>query len=502
MPGKTVFLTGATGSMGNSALRHLLQRGQDRVVILVRPSDRNREAMKPYEHEPALTIVWGDLTEYEDVLRCVSGARVVLHPAALIAPAADHDPPAAWKINVGSARNIVRAIRAQPDPDGVRLINIGTVAATGDRLPPIHVGRTGDPLKPSIYDMYACSKIQAERIVAESGLKHWVSCRQTFIATARQIQDSIMFHQPINTCMELCTVHDAGLLLANACEEDLPEGFWRRFYNIGGGPTCRTVFVSYLEQTMRLFGIDFRKVLERNWFATRNFHCHWFEDSGVLNDALHFQTESLEDHIRQIRESIPEHVRDGARGIPHEEIKQKVLLPLASATPDSTLYWIRHRMEGRISAFFKSHEDWTRIPADWDQDPTEDPWKVQPLRLHHGYDEDKPTEDLALEDMEEAARFRGGRCRTGTMHPGDIHSPLEWECAFGHTFRATPNLVLKGGHWCPECAPPGWHYDEEARRNPFFAQVWYPNHDPEENHVYPTDCWNDILQEQEKNKEG
>jgi nucleoside-diphosphate-sugar epimerase len=497
MPEKTVFLTGATGSMGGSALRHLLRQGRCRVVVLVRPSARNREVMKPYEQEPGLTVVWGDLTEYEDVLRCVTGAQVVLHPAAFIAPAADHDPPMAWKINVGSARNIVRAIQAQPDPDAVRLINVGTVAATGDRLPPIHVGRTGDPLKPSIFDMYACSKIEAERIVAESGLKHWVSCRQTYIATSRQIQDPIMFHQPIQTCIELCTEHDAGLLLANACEDDLPEEFWRRFYNIGGGPGCRTVFATYLERTMELFGIEYRKVVDRNWFATRNFHCQWFEDSGVLDRTLHFQTESLEDHIRHIRESIPPHVRDGARGIPHEVIREKVMLPLASATPDATLYWIHNNMEGRISAFFKSREDWARIPADWETDLPEDPWKVVPVRLDHGYDENKPSEELDLADMQGAARFRGGRCRSGRMTPGDLHSMLSWECAFGHAFDATPNLVLRGGHWCPTCAPPGWNYDEEARRNPFFSQVWTPNHDRDEHHVYPEDCWKDMAREKE-----
>jgi hypothetical protein len=267
MKRKRVFLTGATGSMGGSALKHLLERDTCDIVVLVRPSEKNKEAMQAVVGESALEIVWGDLTEYGDVLRCVTGADMVLHPAAFIAPAADHDPETAWKINVGSAENIVRAIQAQPDPDAVRLINIGTVAETGDRLPPIHFGRTGDPLKPSIFDMYACSKIAAERIVAESGLKYWASCRQTYIATANLIQDPIMFHQPINTCIELCTEHDAGLLLANACEDDLPEAFWRRFYNIGGGPSCRVVFLEYLDRNMKLFGIDSRKVMERKWFA-------------------------------------------------------------------------------------------------------------------------------------------------------------------------------------------------------------------------------------------
>jgi nucleoside-diphosphate-sugar epimerase len=463
-------------------------------VTLVRPSEKNRRAMQAYADEPALTIVWGDLTRYEDVLACVSQADRVLHPAAFVAPAADHDPETAWKINVGSAENIVRAIQAQPDPEAIRLVNIGTVAQTGDRLPPIHLGRTGDPLKPSIFDMYACSKIAAERVIAESGLPYWVSCRQTFIATTNLIQDPIMFHQPLNTCIELCTEHDAGLLLANACEDGLPEAFWRRFYNIGGGPGCRVVFSEYMERTMRIFGIDYRRIMERNWFALRNFHCHWFEDSGVLNEYLGFQTESLEDHLRHIAETLPVEARGRSRESAFEDIKKGVMEPLATATPDSTLYWLNNGMDMRVTAFFKSRQDWAGIP-DWDVDMPKDPRSIEPLRLHHGYDEEKPTEELDLHDMQGAAAFRGGSCLSTEMKKGDLFTRLRWTCALGHTFHATPNIVLKGGHWCPRCAPPGWKYDEEARKNPFFAQVWYPNHDPEENNAYPEDCWKDILQD-------
>lgn len=112
----------------------------------------------------------------------MTGADYVLHPAAFIAPAADHDPDTAWKINVGSAENIVKAIKAQSNPDRIKLVNIGSVAMTGDRLPPIHIGRVRDPLKPSVYDAHATSKIAAEKVVVKSGLKYWVSCRQTFIA--------------------------------------------------------------------------------------------------------------------------------------------------------------------------------------------------------------------------------------------------------------------------------------------------------------------------------
>jgi hypothetical protein len=231
---------------------------------------------------PGVRIEWGDLTCYDDVARCMRGADVVLHAAALISPAADRNPEQAWKINVGSAENIIRAIKAQPDPDAIKLVSVGTVAATGDRLPPIHWGRTGDPLQPSVFDMYGCSKIAAERTVAESGLKYWVSLRQTFIAIAdlTSLMDPIMFHQPLDTCIEFCTMDDSGRLLANACEDSVPEEFWRRFYNIGGGERCRLNYIELQQRSFDVLGMGkLEDLTERNWFATRNFHCHWFEDS-------------------------------------------------------------------------------------------------------------------------------------------------------------------------------------------------------------------------------
>ena len=97
------------------------------------------------------------------------------------------------------------------------MIYIGTVAETGDRLQKIHMGRVGDPLKPSIFDFYAVSKIRGERAVLESKIKHWASLRQTFIMTESiyDMFDPIMFHQPIDSFMENNTARDAGRGLIN-----------------------------------------------------------------------------------------------------------------------------------------------------------------------------------------------------------------------------------------------------------------------------------------------
>ena len=97
-----------------------------------------------------------------------------------------------------------------------------------------------------------------------------------------------------------------------------------------------------------------------------------------------------------------------------------------------------------------------------------------------------------LGNLKEAARFRGGQCLAEAWDT-DSYTTLRWRCALGHEFAGKPYTLLKAGHWCPHCAPPPWNYDREARRNPFFAQVWYPNHDRDEDSFYPEDCTQDVV---------
>jgi nucleoside-diphosphate-sugar epimerase len=163
MAKKKVLLTGASGSMGGEAFKELLRRRDlYDTVLLLRPSKKNRKAFAKYEGQKGLKIVWGDLCNFDDVLQAVSGVDHVLHPAAFISPAADYNPPLCRKINTCGTENIVEAIKRQPDSgDNIRLVSIGSVAEYGDRLPPVQWIKVGDPLKPSVGDYYATTKMGA-----------------------------------------------------------------------------------------------------------------------------------------------------------------------------------------------------------------------------------------------------------------------------------------------------------------------------------------------------
>jgi nucleoside-diphosphate-sugar epimerase len=514
MQKQKVFLAGASGSMGFEAFKNLwARRDEFDIVLLQRPSQKNKKLFKKYEKDcninsipgkgvvegNGLRIVWGDATNYEDVLAAVAGIDWCLCPMAFISPAADHNPEMAKAVNTTAIEHIVKAIEAQPNGENhIKFVYTGTVAETGDRLQTIHWGRVGDPLKPSIFDFYAVTKINGERAVIESDIKHWASLRQTFIMTTEAMEDSIMFHQPIDTFMENNTKEDAGRGLINCLDIPDDSDFWCRVYNMAGGPSCRTTYYHLLKRAMDMNGLRIEKVFDRKWFALRNFHMQFYEDSYVLNDYISNWNESIEDYYQRMAESRTFTLKIIAKLCKNVSFIRNLIekatynrMKALASTKNGTLYWYENKNEMRITAFYKDYTSYESIPK-WGVDmPEMDSTKIDWHRLDHGYDESK--EQLKIEDLKDAAHFRGGECISKEWD-GDMYATLEWKCAFNHQFKGKPYTILKAGHWCPECLLP-WNYDEIAKRNPFFAQVWYPNHDIDEHNFYPEDCYTDIVNE-------
>jgi nucleoside-diphosphate-sugar epimerase len=469
---KRIFLTGASGYMGRAVLDALLERSDHfSVVALVLPTEQDRRIIASYLKR-GVEVVWGDLTNYEDVLEGVTGADFVLHVGGLVSPLADTQPELTMKVNVGAAENIVRAIHSQPESDRVHLVNIGTVAQTGNRPPPIHWGRIGDPIKISIFDTYALSKTIAESIIVDSGLRNWVSLRQTGIVRLRATEplDPIIFHTPLEGVLEWVTARDSGRLLANVCEDSVPQDFWGRIYNIGGGQPNRLTNLELFERTLGATGVrDIRRVFEPHWFGLRNFHGHWFSDSDQLEAIVPFRTQTLDEYITEQSLQVPWYTRLGS-AIPRLVRRR---MERAAREPRGTLYWLDHGDEAYIEAYFGSREVWKTIRG-WEDFRIVRPTET-PMRLNHGYDEQKEREEFSIKDVQDSARFRGGECLSKDMVRGDWRSVLRWRCHAGHEFSASLNLILMGGHWCPTCIGDPTTYSQLAQHSRFFHQVWAPD---------------------------
>lgn len=364
---KTVFLTGATGNMGWAGFQELYARRERfNIRILVRDSKKNRKKLAGYADEPSVSIVWGDLTRYEDVLAGVSGADYVLHVGGMVSPAADYFPEQTLKVNVTAAENVVKAIQVQPNKDDIRVVYIGSVAQYGDRNPPHHWGGVDEPQIPAKYDMYALSKIRAEEIFAKGGLRRWVSLRQSGILYPGilKVLNPTAFHVPVGGVLEWATVEDSGRLLAQICEDWVPEEFWNRAYNISSGEQYR--MTNYEFETRLLNGLGLpgpEKVFEPQWFALKNFHGMWYNDADLLDEYLHFRSYTpVDEYFATMKSKLP-WFYSLAFLAPAWAVKL-FMKPFAFEKGMGTQWWVKNDPE-KFEAYYGSREAYDAIKS-WD----------------------------------------------------------------------------------------------------------------------------------------
>lgn len=267
--------------------------------------------------------------------------------------------------------------------------------------------------------------------------------------------------------------------------------FWGHIYNIGGDEKCR---VSTAQMFQRLYGDigikNLSLILKPKMQATRNFHGHYYLDSDKLESFVHFQRDSMEYYYDAYLKGLgaTATVAKAMCRLPGgERLMASVMGGMFNKLADGahgTAHFIKDNVEDHIDAYWGSRKAWEKLPENYNDFNHFFDWDKQ-IILDHGYDESKPESELTLADMQDAAKFRGGECLSTEMKTGDWQTQLIFKCAFGHTFKASPRLVLEGGHWCDECERKSWNYGQRAKVDPFFAQVWTPLHEADELREYP-----------------
>jgi len=112
--GKSILVTGGTGSFGRAFLKHVLDRFPDVARLVV----YSRDELKQFEmghafgekQYPALRYFLGDVRDKDRLTRALEGIDVVVHAAALKQlPAAEYNPFEFIKTNVLGAQNLIEA---------------------------------------------------------------------------------------------------------------------------------------------------------------------------------------------------------------------------------------------------------------------------------------------------------------------------------------------------------------------------------------------------------
>lgn len=111
--GKSILITGGTGSFGKAATRIILESYQPkRLVIFSRDEYKQFEMAQqfPVARHACLRYFIGDVRDQERVNRAFTGVDYVIHAAALKhVPIAEYNPFEAIKTNIIGAQNVINA---------------------------------------------------------------------------------------------------------------------------------------------------------------------------------------------------------------------------------------------------------------------------------------------------------------------------------------------------------------------------------------------------------
>ena len=111
--GKTILITGGTGSFGKRFVEVVLEKYQPKKLIIFSRDELKQFEMSQKWNEgthPSIRYFIGDVRDQERLRRAFSGVDYVIHAAALKqVPAAEYNPSEAIKTNILGAMNVINA---------------------------------------------------------------------------------------------------------------------------------------------------------------------------------------------------------------------------------------------------------------------------------------------------------------------------------------------------------------------------------------------------------
>lgn len=112
--GKSILITGGTGSLGKALTRRIFAQWPDvkRLVIFSRDEQKQFQMAQEYpaSQYPAIRFFIGDVRDKERLVRAMSRIDFVIHAAAMKhVHLAEYNPSECIKTNIGGAENVIHA---------------------------------------------------------------------------------------------------------------------------------------------------------------------------------------------------------------------------------------------------------------------------------------------------------------------------------------------------------------------------------------------------------
>lgn len=111
--GKSILITGGTGSFGQQYIRTLLSSYKPRRLVIYSRDELKQFEMQAEFTDPCMRFFLGDVRDFERTRQAFEGVDFVIHAAALKqVPAAEYNPTEVIRTNIHGAENVIRAALA------------------------------------------------------------------------------------------------------------------------------------------------------------------------------------------------------------------------------------------------------------------------------------------------------------------------------------------------------------------------------------------------------
>lgn len=108
--GKSVLITGGTGSFGRRYVKTILERYSPKRVVVFSRDELKQFEMQQQFNSPVMRYFIGDVRDRDRLIQALRGVDYVIHAAALKqVPAAEYNPTECIKTNIHGAENVIHA---------------------------------------------------------------------------------------------------------------------------------------------------------------------------------------------------------------------------------------------------------------------------------------------------------------------------------------------------------------------------------------------------------
>jgi UDP-glucose 4-epimerase len=253
LAGKTIFITGGAGFIGSTLAGRMVENNH---IVLFDNLKRNSLKNQPFKSHTNLTLVQGDVLDFESVCQAMRGADVVVHCAAIAGiDTVIKSPVTTMRVNMIGSANVLEAASRLPHCD--RVVCFSTSEIFGQQA--FRSNETDQAVMGSVGEArwtYAVSKVAEEHLAIayyhEKGLPTTVvrpfnvygpgqvgeGAMRIFIQRAIK-DETIEIHGDGTQIRAWCYVDDMvnGLLLAMEHPKAIGESF-----NIGNQKAVVTIY--------------------------------------------------------------------------------------------------------------------------------------------------------------------------------------------------------------------------------------------------------------------